>query len=82
MLNAERQGLVDVFFPLFQCLAWKGEHQVDTDVGNAGLTEVLDSLDGLLGVMPAMEKVQTLVVESLNTHAHPVDGKGGEHLGE
>ena len=69
MGDVETDGLLKVALPAFGRFAGKAVDEVDADFAYAVLTQKLDSMDGLLRIVPAANETQRVIVERLYAHA-------------
>ena len=75
VLHAKRNGAVQRGGPCGERLRGQTKHQIDADIAKTSLLQRAHSVFGLHGGVSAAEKTQFVVVETLNAHAHAVEGQ-------
>ena len=74
VLGTELQDFVDAVFPGREGLGGEAVHQVEAEVGDAGIAEDVDSLTDVGSVVATVEKTELAIDERLDAEGEAGDG--------
>ncbi len=80
VLRTELQDFVDAVFPGREGLGGEAVHQVEAEVGDAGVADEVDGLADVGGVVAPVEEAELAIDEGLDAEGEAGDGgRGGSH---
>lgn len=74
VLRAELEDFVDAVFPGREGLGGEAVHQVEAEVGDAGVAEEVDGLTNVGGGVAAVEEAELAIDEGLDAEGEAGDG--------
>ena len=74
VLGTELQDFVDAVFPRREGLGGEAVHQVEAEVGDAGIAEEVDGLTDVGGVVATVEEAELAIDEGLDAEGEAGDG--------